>query len=204
MQDEVTNLLAARRGHFLLESGHHGELWLDLEVLYRRPRRVAPLTSELAKRIAGFEIEAVCGPLIEGAFVALAVASELNLEYAYSERFARASGDGLFPSGYRVPEAARRMLRGKRVAIVNDVINAGSAVRGTLADLRECGASVIVVGTLLTLGTAADAFAAREDVALETLARLPNALWTPRECRLCEAGIGLEDPAGFQAQAASV
>ncbi len=198
MQQDVLNLLAARRGHFLLESGHHGELWLDLELLYRRPRMVQPLCSELAKRIAGLHVEAVCGPLVEGAFVALTVASELDLEYSYSERFARPSGDGLFPAGYRIPEAARKSLQGKRVAIVNDVINAGSAVRGTFADLQECGATVIAIATLLVLGTAADEFAARQGITLETLARLPNALWTPGECLLCVAGVALKDPAGFQ------
>jgi len=113
-QELVLSLLAARRGHFLLESGHHGELWLNLELLYRRPRRVEPLCSELVRRIASLSIDAVCGPLIEGAFVALTVAPELNLEYSYAEHFARPSSDGLFPAGYRIPEALRESVRGKR------------------------------------------------------------------------------------------
>lgn len=29
-------------GHFLLESGHHGDLWLDLELLCLRPRQIEP------------------------------------------------------------------------------------------------------------------------------------------------------------------
>lgn len=82
------------------------------------------------------------------------------------------------------------------MAIVNDVINAGSAVRGTFADLQECGATVIAIATLLVLGAAADEFAARQGIALETLARLPNALWTPGECPLCVASMALKDPAG--------
>jgi len=198
-QELVLNLLTARQGHFLLESGHHGDLWLNLELLYRRPRRVEPLCSELARRIASLSIDAVCGPLIEGAFVALMVASELNLEYSYAERFARASSDGLFPAGYRIPEALRESVRGKRVAIVTDVINAGSAVRGTHVDLQQCGATVIAIGTLLVLGTSADEFATHENLALETLARQPNTLWTPGECPLRAAGMALVDPAEFGA-----
>jgi len=31
MAENVLELLSARRGHFLLESGHHGDLWFDLE-----------------------------------------------------------------------------------------------------------------------------------------------------------------------------
>ncbi len=197
MHEEVLQLLAARQGHFLLESGHHGDLWLDLELLYRRPRRVQPFGSALAHRLVGLGIHAVCGPLVEGAFVALAVAAELDLEYAYTERFMRTSSDALFPAGYRVPEAARENLRDKRVAIINDVINAGSAVRGTYADLLACGATVVAVATLFVLGTAADQFAAQHGLVLETLARSPNTIWQPAECPLCRAGLVLEDPAGF-------
>jgi len=69
----------------------------------------------LARRMAPLGIDAVCGPLIEGAFVALMVAAELDLEYSYAERFARALSGGLFPAGYSIPEALRESVRGKRV-----------------------------------------------------------------------------------------
>ena len=34
--------LGPRRGHFLLESGHHGNLWLDLNSLFLRPAALLP------------------------------------------------------------------------------------------------------------------------------------------------------------------
>jgi orotate phosphoribosyltransferase len=43
MVENVLELLSARKGHFLLESGHHGDLWLDLETLFLRPLRVKNL-----------------------------------------------------------------------------------------------------------------------------------------------------------------
>jgi hypothetical protein len=30
MQEEIVSLLAARSGHFRYESGHHGDLWLEI------------------------------------------------------------------------------------------------------------------------------------------------------------------------------
>lgn len=197
MQDQVLKLLSARRGHFLLESGHHGSLWLDLELLCLRPRLVQPLAAELARRLADVQVEVICGPLVEGAFVGLMVASELDCSFAYTERFSRPSTEGLFSVGYRVPEPLRSRLAGRRVAIVNDVINAGSAVRGSLADLDACGASVVAIGCLLVLGTAAFEFATERTIPLETIARLPNELWEPAECPLCAAGAPLQDVAGF-------
>ncbi len=197
MQDQVLELLSARRGHFLLESGHHGGLWLDLELLCLRPQLVQPLAAELARRLADVQAEVICGPLVEGAFVGLMVASALDCSFAYTERFTRPSPNGLFSVGYRVPEPLRSRLAGRRVAIVNDVINAGSAVRGSLADLDACGASVVAIGCLLVLGTAAFEFATARTIPLETIVKLPNEIWEPAKCPQCAAGTPLQDVAGF-------
>jgi orotate phosphoribosyltransferase len=192
MQEEVVALMAAREGHFRLESGHHGNLWLELDPLYLRPSRLRRFAGELARRLAGHGIEAVCGPLVGGAFLAQMVAQELDVEFYFAEQFARPTPDGLYPVGYRVPDALRPCARGKATAVVDDVINAGSAVRGAFDDLQACGARVVAIGALLVLGSPASDFAATEGVALERLANLPNALWEPSACPLCASGLPLE------------
>jgi orotate phosphoribosyltransferase len=197
MQERVLELLSARRGHFLLESGHHGDLWLDLESLCLDPQRVQVLAAELAKPLSGLALDAVCGPLVEGGFVALMVALQLGVQFTYSERFARSAQGGLFPAGYKVPDALRGRLKGRRVAIVNDVINAGSAVRATFADLQDCGADIVAIGTLLVLGSSAGAFASERRIPLVTIGAVPNSLWTASECPLCASNIALEDVASF-------
>ena len=197
MGERVLELLSGRRGHFLLESGHHGDLWLDLESLCLRPRLVQSVAAGLAADLSKLAVDAVCGPLVEGALVALMVALQLDVQFTYSERFTRPTNNGLFPAGYRVPASLRESLRGKRVAIVNDVINAGSAIRGTFADLEDCGATVVAIGTLLVLGDAAATFAASKNVPLQSVAELPNNLWTASECPLCAAGTPLQDVASF-------
>jgi orotate phosphoribosyltransferase len=180
--EQLTDLLAARRGHFLFESGHHGDLWLDLDSLFARPGRVAPFALELARRLAPHEIDVVCGPLVGGAFVAQTVAAELDVELCWS-----------LPPEYRIPAALRGRLRRRRVAIVDDVINAGSATRATLADLRRCGAELAAIGALLVLNDVAADLAAAEGVPLERLARLTSGLWVPSDCPLCAASVPLED-----------
>ena len=197
MHKRVLELLSGRQGHFLLESGHHGDLWLDLETLCLQPQRVQAVAAGLAASLSDLQVDAVCGPLVEGAFVALMVALQLDVQFTYAERFVRPAADGLFPAGYRVPASLREGLRGKRVALVDDVINAGSAIRGTFADLEECGATVVAISSLLVLGSAAAKFAASKNVPLHHLATLPNNLWTASECPLCESGIPLQDVAAF-------
>jgi orotate phosphoribosyltransferase len=84
------------------------------------------------------------------------------------------------------------------VAIVNDVVNAGSAVRGTVADLEANGALPVAIGAVATLGREAMRFAAERAIALETLASFPNELWTPSECPQCRQGVPFtEDAAGL-------
>lgn len=197
MQENVLDILSARKGHFLLESGHHGDIWLDLESLCLQPRLVRTVSDELAEKLSDLEIDVVCGPLVEGAFVGLIVALKLNVLFTYSERFAKASVNSMFPASYRVPGLLRDGLRGKRVAIVNDVINAGSAVRGTFTDCQDSGASVVAIGALLVLGTAAQEFAASKNIPLRAIATVPNNLWTKSECPLCASGIPLEDIGDF-------
>ena len=198
VQKEVSRLLPARKGHFRLESGHHGELWLDLELLCLRPDPIQRLAVRLATRLARHRIDLVCGPLIEGAFVALMVAYELGVPFTYAERFADLQTDALYSVQYRLQHALRDVVRGKRVAIVNDVINAGSAIRGTFADLKACGAEPVAVAALAVLGESAAKFAAEQKIAVKTLATLPNQIWTPSECPLCVRGIPLEDPFGSE------
>ena len=190
--EDLLGSTAVRSGHFVLESGHHGDLWLDLELLCLHPRRMEGAVADLSERLRPLGVDAVCGPLNEGAFVALMVASQLDVEFSYAERLEHAGNDGLFPVEYRLLPALRVALHGKRVAIVNDVINAGSAVRGTHADLLACGAVPVAIATLLVLGDAAQCFAGENGIPLISLAQRPNHIWTPAECPLCAAAVPLD------------
>jgi orotate phosphoribosyltransferase len=193
--DDLIAALAARRGHFLLESGHHGELWLDLDGLFARPARVAPFVARLAGQLSAYGVDIVCGPLVGGAFVAQGVAAQLDVACAWTERVAASSGGALYSARYRVPDALRPLLGGRSVAIVDDVINAGSATRATLAEVRACGARPVAVGALLVLGSGAAELADAEGLALESVAAMGNALWEPAQCPLCAAGVELEQVA---------
>jgi orotate phosphoribosyltransferase len=185
MRDAVLALLSAEEGHFVLESGYHARLWMDLETLFLDPRRIEPLAIELAARVATHEPEVVCGPLVEGAFLALAVARHLGVPFTYTVRSEAAAG-GLYPYAYRLPRVLRAPVAGKRVAIINDVISAGSAVRGTFHDLADAGARAIAVGALLLLGGWTRTFGAEHGIAIEALAEEPFELWRPEACPLCD------------------
>ena len=190
---DLLTLAGSRTGHFRLESGHHTELWLDLDQLFARPATLRPFVKELASRVATHGIHTVCGPLNGGAFLAELVALELGVGFAFAERLV-SQRTALFAVDYRIPPALRSALRGKRIAVVDDAISMGSAVRATLADLEVCQANPVVVGALLVLGSAGPEFAAARRLPLERLTELPLRTWLPSECPLCVSGSPVVDP----------
>ena len=195
MPEKLLSLLAPRKGHFCYESGHHGELWLDLAQLSLQPRRLRPFADLLAQRLAPHRADAVCGPLVGGALLAQMVAQELNLAFYIAEHRVRPSDTGQHVVEYRIPEAHRSCARGQRVAVVDDVINAGSAVRAVLADLQACGAQPVALSALLNLGSPASTLAANQGLSLDSLDYLPHTLWEPAACPLCAAGTPLANVA---------
>ncbi len=185
-------LVAGRRGHFRLESGHHSDLWLDLDPLFADPWAVEPFVTALSDALRPYNASVICGPMIGGAFLAQLVARALGAEFCFTERVSAAPGEGLFQAKYRLPRAFAARVAGKRVALVDDVMSAGSALRGTFVALQADGSVPVVAGALLVLGATGADFFGQHGLAVEAVVRDRHALWTPAECPLCAAGEALE------------
>jgi orotate phosphoribosyltransferase len=205
MTDDVLKTLPVRRGHFLLESGYHTDLWFNLDALFVSPEQIAPHVSALAELLRPFEISAVCGPLLGGAFLAQALATHLSLRFYFTEptplQTDRSSPE-LFAAAYRLPSDLRQGVRDERIAIVDDVISAGSSARATATELAAAGAATVAVGALLLLGDEAVAHFSTRSVPLVAVARRDFNLWSPADCPLCHIGEPLEKPVTSNSTAA--
>ena len=185
--------LTWQRGHFLLESGHHGDRWFDLDSPFLHPAALQSAAATLAQRLAPYRPTIICGPLTGGAFLAQLVALALDKQFVYTERGAAADDTTrLFPARYRLPTALRASVRGARVALVDDAINAGSAIRATADALTADGAQLVACGALLVLGRAGADWVAGRGLPLIALDRQESSLWPPDSCPLCAAGVPLE------------
>ena len=196
----LLSLVSGRRGHFRLESGHHGGLWLDLDPLFARPSTIAPFVAAMSDALRSHEVEIVCGPLLGGAFLAQLVAQSLGVEFLFTQRVPPPPGERLYAVRYVLPPSFRQRARGRRVAMVDDVMSAGSALRGTFDELRAHGARPVVAGALLVLGTAGATYFAERDVPVVAVTRDDYELWPPESCPRCAAGVPLEDLASGDAR----
>jgi len=137
-----------------------------------RPALLRPYAESLAALLPSPEV--VCGPPTGGAFVAQLVAESLDVAFAWS-----------------TPSVVTGPVAGRRVAIVDDAINAGSAVRAAASALRSAGGTVVAVAALLALGAAPPSLAG---VPVQHLVTVPSGLWPAGRCPLCVAGAPLDEP----------
>jgi orotate phosphoribosyltransferase len=179
---EVVRLARPTSGHFDLGTGYHGDLWLDLDALFLRPSRLRPHVRWLGERLSEHEADAVCGPLEGGAFLACAVADLLGVAFLAAYR---APGEA---TGYRLP-AVPGGIGGWRVAVVDDAVNAGTAVGACLEELRGRGALPVAVAALVSLGEASAMVTARTGLPFYPASTVPSRAWPADRCPLCANGI---------------
>jgi orotate phosphoribosyltransferase len=184
---EVIRLARPRSGHFDLGTGYHGDLWLDLDSLLLRPSLLRPYVGWLAERLREHSVDVVCGPLEGGAFLAYAVADLLGAAFLAGYRV---PGEAI---GYRLPQVPGG-IGGWRVAVVDDAINAGTAVTACLEEARGRGAVPVAVAAVLSLGQASTTIPASTNVPFHSAATMPSQAWPAGQCPLCASGTPVTDP----------
>ena len=172
--------------HFVYISGDHGSGWVDKDTIFVDPRRPARLCQLLAERVRPFEAEMLCGPATGGLIVAQWTAFALGAPAVFAEHnsprsLAELRGQFAFHRGYD------RLLEGKRVVVLDDVVNTGQSVRQTVAAVQAAGGNVVAAGALVDRGNVdAAALGVAEYVYLMEY-DIPD--WSAAECPLCRARV---------------
>src|SRR5437868_657569 len=123
------------------------------------------------------------------------LAAAMGVRFYYCEKAGGDSSSALYGARYRLPAGLRTHAPKERFAVVDDVISAGSSVRAVVSELDGAGATTVVVGSLLVLGTKATEYFASVEIPLVTLDRRPFQTWLPAECPLCRSSVPLENRA---------
>ena len=134
----LISLAGPRHGHFDLGTGNHGDLWLDLDGLFLHPATLQPHVRELADLLRAHVVDAVCSPAEGGAFLAQALATVLGVAFLPAYR-ALPHREGAL-AGYRLPWLPGG-IAGWKVAVADDAVNAGTAVRACFRLLEDRAAS---------------------------------------------------------------
>lgn len=134
--------------------------------------------------------DVVCGPLVGGALVGEWVAHEVGAAFVYAEP-RPATGAG---ARYAVPGEVRSVLQGARVAVVDDVVNAGAATRACVREVEIGGGSVVGVAALIARAPGWLDGWENAGGKVRVLVRIGWNTWPASGCPLCRSGVPVESP----------
>jgi len=175
---------ALLEGHFLLSSGLHSPRYLQCARVLMDPELASHLGRSLADALRPLLGEAgpraIVAPALGGVLVAHEVARAFGCLGLFTER----------QDGAMTLRRGFRLERDEPVVVVEDVITTGGSTREVMAAVRETGARVVAVGSLVDRsGGAVDLGVPRA-----SLLRLEVPTYSATECPLCAAGSRPEKP----------
>lgn len=130
---------AILRGHFLLTSGRHSDVYFEKFRVIEQPPVLSALCTEIAQHYAGQGIEAIAGPTTGGIIIAFEVARQMGLPAVYVES----------ENGVKTLRRGKTLPPGQRVLIVDDVLTTGTSLVESRGAIEEAGGEVVGYGVLI-------------------------------------------------------
>ncbi len=129
---------AVLRGHFVLSSGRHSDVYFEKFRVLEQPKVLSALCAEIAAHFDS-QIDVVAGPLTGGIIIAFEVARQMGLPAVYVET----------ENGVKTLRRGKTLPLGSKVLVVDDVLTTGLSVRETIQAIQAAGGEVIGVGVLI-------------------------------------------------------
>lgn len=177
-----------RDDHFVYTNGGHGSEYVNKDALFTRPRELSKMCKYIAQNFTDtFGIsnaDIVLGPAVGGALIVQWVAyhlykttsAEVLAIYADKE-----NGGFVLKRGYDV------LVPGKRVLVVEDILNTGGSVKQVVELARTHGGNVIGVGAICNRGNVRIVDIGKPP-ALTSVVSVNMQVYDARECPFCAEG----------------
>lgn len=183
--EEVVDLLrsvgAIERGHFVLSSGRHSDVYVEKFRALERPEIARSLGLAMADRFRDRRIDVVLSPAVGAIILGFATALPLGARFVFGEREGRTMR---LRRGFAI-------RAGERVLVVEDVVTTGRSLREVL-DLVHPG-ELAGIGCLLDRSGRPPSEGGLPMV-LEALAALEAPAWEAETCPFCARGVPAEAP----------
>ncbi len=185
-------------GHFVLSSGKHSDRYVQKERIFYDTTVTSMVCLFLAEHYMSANVDVVVGPDTGGRIVAYQVAAHLNNLPSPSRRkvvavYAKKKEDNVF----YFPENGTKLLSGKRVLVVDDVLTSGESVKKVVELVRAHTGFTVGVGAIWNRGGVG-----KEHVGNVPILAIINkqfSSWSEEECRYsgpCSKGISVDSEIG--------
>jgi orotate phosphoribosyltransferase len=171
---------ALLRGHFLLTSGRHSNLYFQCAKVLQYPEYAEKICALIADHFKSHEIDTVIAPAIGGIVVGQEVARQLNKRSVFAEREDKSLS---LRRGFSLEW-------GERVLICEDVVTTGGSVFEVIDIVKKVGAEIAGIGFIVDRSNDKVNFGYPKfsTVKLDAVSFLPG------ECELCKKGVELVKP----------
>ena len=171
---------ALLKGHFLLSSGLHSDLYFEKFQVLQHPEYVEILCKKLASLFKDDKIEAVVGPTTGGIIIAYEVAKNLKIRSIFAESEEKRR---VFKRGFS-------LKKGEGVLIVDDILTTGKSINEVVDLVKKYDGEIIGIGVLLDRSGGKVEFG----YPLKALATTEVKNYSPEVCPLCKKGEPLVKP----------
>lgn len=172
--------------HIVYTSGKHGDAYVNKDAIYVHTGITSELCQIMASEYQPDQVDVVAGPTIGGVVLSQWVAHHLNLRRqtgetysVYAEEEEDSTGKiRVFKRGYD------KLLQGKNVVVVEDILNTGGSARKVIDAVRKCGGNVVGLSVLCNRGGVGP-----QDVGgvpVRALMDVSLQAWDEDECPLCK------------------
>ncbi len=154
---ELKALLQERsiaKGDFVLTSGARSHYYCDTKATVLSPRGSRLIGEALCEQLQPFDVDAVGGPEVGGAYLATAASVASDLEgpplFGFLVRN-KAKGHGTsarIDASYH-PDGRKLIAEGRRVAVVDDVVTSAGSIIRAIEAVQEEGCEVVAVSAVV-------------------------------------------------------
>ena len=187
-QEQVLEIFARTgvllEGHFRLTTGLHAAKYLQCAQLLQYPHEAGPLCEQLASYFKDAGATVVAGPATGGIILAYEVAKALGVKNIFGER---ENGVMTFRRGFKLEPT-------DKVLVLEDVVTTGGSVKELIACVKEAGAEVVGVASLVNRSGGRVDFG----VPFKSLVNLDITTYQPEECPMCKEGSVAYKPGSRQ------
>ncbi len=171
---------ALLRGHFLLTSGRHSNIYFQCAKVLQYPGYSEKICGLISDHYHSTEIDTVIAPAIGGIVVGQEVARQLNKRSIFAEREDKTLS---LRRGFTLD-------KGEKVLICEDVVTTGGSVFEVIEIVKNLGAAVAGIGYIVDRSNRKVNFGYPQ---FSTI-KLNAVSYIQDDCQLCKAGIELVKP----------
>lgn len=184
--------------HIVYTKGGHGSAYVNKDALYADTDIVSGLCKLIAEQFRNDAVEVVVGPAIGGVVLSQWVAHHLTKITGRKTLsvYAEKATEPCRPGKLEIKRGYDKIVAGKNVLVVEDILNTGGSAAEAIKAAREAGGEVIGLGALCNRGGVAGLELAGGIPKFFSLVDVTLDNYDPADCPLCRKGIPINTSVG--------